>query len=386
MAEDSGQDRTEDPTSKKREESKKKGQVARSKEFSSGVVLFMTVSFAYFAGGLFSEPLVDLAKQNFGFDPAVIFDISEMGRAFKGSVFEVASVFVWLLFSVSFAAIFAAVVIGGWNFTLQSMTPKLSNMDPLKGLKERVFSVNGLVELFKALLKFIFIGGVGVVWVYTHLDQYIALADLDVMEAIGRAITYLIEGFFILVSITFLIAAVDVPYQMYQNSQKLKMTKQEVRDEYKNSEGKPEVKGRIKQLQREIAQRKMIGDVPDADVVITNPTHFTVALRYKPNEGGAPTLLAKGGDHLAIKIREIAKHHEITQIESPMLCRAIFYTTEINSEIPRGLYKAVAQVLAFVFQMSEYRRGQQEKPHLSQRFDIPDEYHFDARGRQAPKD
>lgn len=384
MAEDSGQDRTEDPTSKKKEEAKDKGQVARSREFSSSVVLFMTVSFAYFAGSVFSEPLLDVARQNFAFDVNAIADTSAMKSAFQASVFQVAGAFIWILVSVAFAAIFSAIVIGGWNFSLKSLAPQLSRMDPIKGFTERVFSKNGLVELVKALIKFVLIGGLGVTWIYIHLPEYLDLAEQPVLSAITQVADHLVVGLFFLVGTTFIISAIDVPYQIYQNAQKLKMTKQEVKDEYKDSEGKPEVKSKVKQLQREIAQRKMIGDVPEADVVITNPTHFSVALRYKPEEGGAPKLIAKGGDVLAIKIREIAKHHKIMQIESPLLCRAVFYTTDVDSEIPRGLYKAVAQILAFVFQMNEYKRGRHEKPHLSQKFDIPDEYQFDSRGRSAP--
>ncbi len=255
-------------------------------------------------------------------------------------------------------------------------------MNPIKGLTTRVFSMNGVVELIKAIIKFIFIGGVGVYWIYTHIPEYVELASLPPLTAIVKSIEHLVMGFLVLVSCSFFIAAIDVPYQLYQNSQKLKMTKQEVRDEYKDTEGKPEVKGKIKQMQREISQRRMMGAVPEADVIITNPTHFSIALRYKPDEGGAPKVIAKGADIIAMKIREIGTHHKITQIESPMLCRAIYYTTEVDKEIPRGLYKAVAQILAFVFQMNEYKRGRQEKPYLAKKFDIPDEFQFDSRGKR----
>lgn len=386
MAEDSGQDRTEEPTAKKREQAKEKGQVARSKEFSSGVVLLLTVSIGYFLGASFTQPIINIAQFNFAFDVNSIFDINAMQAAFQASVFEVAGVFIWLLLGVSFASISAAIIIGGWNFSLKALTPKMSNMDPIKGLTERVFSVNGLIELVKALIKFVFIGGIGVFWIYHKMPEYIDLAEMSPTAAISKCIEHLLLGFFLLVSCTFAISAIDVPYQLYKNSQKLKMTKQEVRDEYKDSEGKPEVKSKVRQLQREIAQRKMMGNVPDADVVITNPEHFSVALRYKPDEGGAPKLIAKGADLLAFKIREVAKHHNIMMIESPLLCRAVFYTTEVDQEIPRGLYKAVAQVLAFVFQMNEYQRGRQEKPKMSNKFDIPEEFQFDSRGRQPKSD
>ncbi|MDP3366475.1 MAG: flagellar type III secretion system protein FlhB, partial [Pseudomonas sp.] len=159
-----------------------------------------------------------------------------------------------------------------------------------------------------------------------------------------------------------LIAAVDAPFQLWSHKQKLKMTKQEVRDEYKDTEGKPEVKGRIRQLQREMAERRMMQAVPQADVVITNPTHFAVALKYDPEKGGAPLLLAKGGDFLALKIREIAQEHKVMVLESPGLARAVYYSTELDQEIPAGLYLAVAQVLAYVYQLRQYQAGKGKRP------------------------
>ncbi len=382
MADDSSEDRTEDPTSKKQEEAKEKGQVARSREFSSAIVLLMTATFATSLGSMLVTPILDVAKVNFGFEPMAAFEPHVMVDSLVAGILEVAKVFLLLLVGVFLAAIASAILVGGWNFSLQALQPKLSKMDPIKGLTERVFSKNGLVELVKAVIKFILIGSVGVFWIYTHLGEYMDLANLPVMEAIVRSLGHLLVGYFLLVATTFVIAAIDVPYQIYQNSQKLKMTKQEVKDEYKNTEGKPEVNGRIRQLQRELSQRKMMGNVPEADVIITNPTHFSVALRYKPDEGGAPKLIAKGADILALKIREIGTHHKIMQIESPLLCRAVYYTTDVDKEIPRGLYKAVAQILAFVFQMQEYKKGRQDKPYLSQKFEIPDEYQFDSKGRK----
>jgi flagellar biosynthetic protein FlhB len=173
-----------------------------------------------------------------------------------------------------------------------------------------------------------------------------------------------------------LIVIVDVPFQIYEHQKNLKMTKQEVRDEYKDTEGKPEVKGKIRQLQREMSQRRMLQDVPQADVVITNPTHFSVALRYKPDSDDAPILLAKGGDQIALKIREIANANDVEIVEAPALARAVYYNSEIGQEIPSGLYMAVAQILAYVFQLRQFRRRASKRPNMPD-LPIPDELRRD---------
>jgi flagellar biosynthetic protein FlhB len=240
-----------------------------------------------------------------------------------------------------------------------------------------MFSMKALMELLKASAKVTVILGT-TIWLLNHYAQpMFRLSDQDVGTAIIESTKISAYALIILSACTLLIAAVDVPLQLYEYNKKLKMSKQEVKDESKDTDGKPEVKGRIRQLQREMAQRRMMADVPNADVIITNPTHYAVALKYNPESMATPILLAKGGDNIALKIREIAKAHDIEIIESPVLARAIFHTTEIDNEIPAGLYLAVAQVLAYVFQLRSYRKGRGQKPKYPTNLNVPRDMYFD---------
>lgn len=373
MAEDSSEDRSEEPTAKKKQQSMEKGQVARSKEFSATLVMFIAGVTAYFSGPLFLDALIGMAKKSFAFDPGVFTNTLSMAQNLKGFILQLAPLLITFMLALTASALAAAIIIGGWNFSMKALAPKFSNMDPIKGIK-KLFSVNGLMELAKALGKFVIIGGAGALWIRMHWHEYLDMSLMGANDAIMQGLEHLLIGFLILVAATAIISIVDVPFQIIQNANKLKMTKQEVKQEYKDSEGKPEIKQKVRQLQREMSNRRMMGEVPDADVVITNPTHFAVALRYKMEKDSAPLLLAKGGDELAFKIREIAEFHKVTIVESPLLCRAIYYTTKLDKEIPHGLYKAVAQVLAYVFQLNEFRKGEADRPHLPKNFDIPSEY------------
>ncbi len=272
------------------------------------------------------------------------------------------------------------IALGGFIFSSKAMAPKLNRMDPIAGIK-RMFSVNSLIELLKSIAKVALI-----LWVTIWILQYYAQAMFRMSdEPIGNAIIHSLDiSIFatILLSVTtILIAAIDVPIQIYQYNKKLKMSRQDQKDEAKDTDGKPEVKGRIRQLQREMAQRRMMGNVPQADVVITNPEHFSVALRYDPDNMDVPVMLAKGGDHVAMKIREIANAHKIEIIQSPVLARAIFYTTDIDEEIPAGLYLAVAQVLAYVFQLRNYRKGKGDRPQYPRNINVPRDMRYDSKGK-----
>ena len=226
-----------------------------------------------------------------------------------------------------------------------------------------MFSLNALTELLKALAKFFMILVVALVVLSNDRQALLAIANEPLEQAIIHSVQVVGWSAMWMAAGLLLIAALDVPFQLWQTHKKLKMTKQEVRDEYKDSEGKPEVKQRIRQLQREVSQRRMMAAVPEADVIITNPTHYAVALKYDPDKGSAaPLLLAKGTDFIALKMREIAAEHKVQILESPELARAIYYSTELEQEIPAGLYLAVAQVLAYVFQIRQYRAGKGKAP------------------------
>jgi flagellar biosynthetic protein FlhB len=250
------------------------------------------------------------------------------------------------------AALAGPAMMGGLLFSPEAVAFKLEKLDPIKGLG-RVFSTKGLIELVKALLKFFLVLGVAVL-VYKFLEREVmALITFDVMDGIVRAGGMIMLALILLSATLVLIAAIDVPFQLWSHSKQLKMTKQEIKDESKETNGRPEVKARVRQLQREASQRRMLQDVPDADVVITNPTHYSVALKYDTDGSGAPRVVAKGQDLIALKIRSIAIEHDVTIFEEPPLARALHGTTEIGDEIPGPLFLAVARVLAYVFHLKK---------------------------------
>ncbi|MFV9682829.1 flagellar biosynthesis protein FlhB [Pseudomonas sp. NY15367] len=362
MAEsESGADKSEEPTGKRLEESRKKGQIARSKELNTlAVTLTGTVALILF-GAYMGNVLMDIMRGNFSLPRDVLMSERSMALYLLASGKEALLAVQPFLIALLIASVAGPIALGGWLFSAEALQPKASRMNPLAGLK-RMFSVQALVELVKALAKFLVILAVALVVLAIDQDDLLAIANEPVEPAILHSLRVVGWSAFWLSCGLILIAAVDVPFQLWSHKQKLMMTKQEVRDEYKDTEGKPEVKGRIRQLQREMAERRMMQAVPQADVVITNPTHFAVALKYDPEKGGAPMLLAKGGDFLALKIREIAQEHQVMVLESPALARAVYYSTELDQEIPAGLYLAVAQVLAYVYQLRQYKAGKGKRP------------------------
>jgi flagellar biosynthetic protein FlhB len=378
MAEsESGQDKTEDPTDKRKKDSRDKGEVARSKELNTLAIMLVGASALLIFGGALAQDMMELMRINFSLPREVIMDQKSMANYLLHS----GQIGLWaiqpIMISLVLAAIIGPISLGGWLFAFSSMAPKFSRMNPLSGLK-RMFSTKALVELIKAFAKFIIVLFVALAVLSSDIDdlQRIAHEPLEMaiihsLQVVGWSTLWMACGLII-------IAAVDVPVQLWESHKKLLMTKQEVRDEHKDQEGRPEVKQRIRQLQREMSQRKMMAAVPDADVVITNPTHYAVALKYDPEKGGAPMLLAKGSDFTALKIREIAVANDILLLESPELARSIFYSTDLDQEIPAGLYLAVAQVLAYVYQIRQYRAGKGKRPDPLKDLPIPPDLRRDS--------
>lgn len=362
MAEsESGADKSEEPTSKRLEEARQKGQIARSKELGTLAVTFGAAAALLIFGAEIGRSMLGIMQGNFALPREVLLDEGSMARYLLRTGMEALLALQSFFIVVLIMSILGSVAVGGWLFSGEALQPKFSRMDPLQGIK-RMFSAHALVELLKALAKFVVILLVALAVLKADQDDLLAIANESVESAIMHSI--LVTGWSLLWMACglILIAAVDVPFQLWDSKQKLMMTKQEVKDEYKDSEGKPEVKSKIRQLQRQMAERRMMQQVPEADVVITNPTHFAVALKYDPAKGNAPVMLAKGGDFLALKIREIAQEHKVTLLESPALARAVYYSTEVDQEIPAGLYLAVAQVLAYVYQLKQFRAGKGKRP------------------------
>ncbi|HCA22649.1 MAG TPA: flagellar biosynthesis protein FlhB [Pseudomonas sp.] len=373
MAEsDSGQERTEEPTGKRLQESRDKGQVARSRELNTLAVVMVAAVGLLTLGPAMVQKLMNIMSFNFSVEREALYSNDSMGLHLFASVGEGLQVLGPLFFLLLVASIVGPVLLGGWLFSTKSLAPKFERMNPLAGLK-RMFSLKALVELLKALGKFLVVLGAALLVLHLRTEDLLSMGQESLQSAIVHCAWVLASSLIILSASLILIAAVDVPFQLWDHKQKLRMTKQEVKDEFKDSEGKPEVKGRIRQLQREMAERRMMDKVPQADVVITNPTHFAVALKYDPLATGAPVLLARGADLVAQRIREVASENQIVVLESAPLARAVFYSTELDREIPAGLYLAVAQVLAYVFQLRQFRAGQGKRPGPMPEPPIPDD-------------
>ncbi|KAA0876624.1 flagellar biosynthesis protein FlhB [Nitrincola tapanii] len=376
MAEETGQEKSQEPTQKRIDDARKKGDIARSKELTTLALLMAAGAAALLFGGGVARTMTDIFATNFSLSHEVINDPAYMISYLYHSLLN-AFLSLWGFFLlVALACLFASIALGGWNFSGESLMPKGSRLDPIAGIK-RMFSLKSLIELLKAIAKVLIVGAVAVLAITLLRPELMALTAENVMAAIGHAVTIIAWAFLVISATMIFVVLVDVPFQLYDYRKKLKMTMQEVRDEMKNTEGKPEVKRRIRQLQYEMSQRKMMQDVPTADVVITNPTHYAVAIRYDQASSDAPVVLALGADFVALKIREIATEHQVPIVEAPALARSLFYNARIGDEIPSGLYNAVAQVLAYVFQLRDPLLPQSPKAPRESDLEIPDELRVD---------
>lgn len=366
-----GQERTEEPTPKRRREAREKGQIARSRDLNTTLVMLAGVAGLYAFGGYMGEGLFTVIDTNFRFGREVAFDPMAPVRMLQQAIGQGLLIVAPFVLLMLVAAIGGSVVLGGWSFSMQAMQPKLEKLDPIKGLK-RIFSVRGLVELAKAIAKVAVVGVVGSMMLYNFQDDFRLLADASLEAGIAQGVKLFFTAFLLLSLALVLVAAVDVPYQLWETTKNLRMTKQEIKDEYKETEGKPEVKGRIRQMQRELARGRMLEQVPKADVVVTNPTHFAVALKYDQLKMRAPKVVAKGTDLVAARIRELAAENKVPIFEAPPLARALYHTTQLDREIPGGLYLAVAQVLAYIYQLRNVAATGQ-RPHRPQP-EIPEDF------------
>jgi len=382
---ESGQERTEEATAKRLEKAREEGQVARSRELNTLLILLGGVGGLIVYGGGIAQFLLDDMRHNFELSREVAFDPQIALNHLWNTTIAAGQALLPLFTLLMIAAFVGPVALGGWLYSAKAIMPKGSRINPLSGLK-RMFSMSALVELIKSLAKFLVLAGIAVLIIRSMQQPLVELGLQELEPAIARALSMSSWAVFGVSAGMILIAAIDVPYQLFEHSRKLKMTKQEVREEMKDTEGKPEVKSRIRQLQREMARRRMMEAVPQADVVITNPEHFSVALRYDPQQRGAPVVVAKGVDHTAMKIREIANAHGVQLLPAPTLARAIYFTTDIDAEIPAPLYLAVAQVLAYVFQIKAYNDGKGRKPKPLDEFELPPDMHFDPAGKRADTD
>ncbi|HDN9005626.1 MULTISPECIES: flagellar biosynthesis protein FlhB [Aeromonas] len=372
---DTDQERTEQPTGKRLQQAREKGQIARSKELGTASVLLSAVFGLLFIKGYLANAMLKVVTMGFTLNREQAFDPNAMVAMVPALLGELVFPLGLLFALVAIAAFIGNILMGGMNFSTEAMMPKFSKMSPISGFK-RMFGVQSLIELVKSIAKVVFITLFAWWMLSSQFDHLLNLSMEGFPGGIIDALDLFLWMLIILCCALLPIVAIDVPFQKWNHMRQLKMTKQEVKDEFKDSEGKPEVKGKIRQLQMQMAMRRMMGDVPKADVVITNPTHYSVALKYDAGKpGAAPKVLAKGTDEIAMKIREIAREYEIPIMPSPALTRAIYHSTELGHEIPEGLFAAVAQVLAYVFQLKKFRRGQGRRPQpLAKDLPIPTEY------------
>ena len=351
MAEEqTGQERTEQPTERRLQEARKKGQVPRSKELNTMLSLLLASISLLIFGGHISQNLMQISVEGFSIPRELAFDTAQLPFQFMYMVSQ-ALLALSPFMAIMLVAVFAGpLLMGGWSFSLETISFKLEKLDPVKGLA-RIFSLKSLVELAKALAKFVLLLGAAILVFFTIDQQLLSLSSMTPKAAGLEAVTILVQVLLILSATTILIVALDVPFELWNHSKQLRMTKQEIKDEMKETDGNPQVKQRIRTLQRQLAESRMMEDVKTADVVITNPTHYAVALQYLDRPGSAPKVLAKGKDLTALRIRSIATDCDIPIFEAPPLARALYRSTEIGYEIPHVLYMAVARVLAYVFQL-----------------------------------
>jgi flagellar biosynthetic protein FlhB len=352
VADDSDQEKTEQPTEKKQRESREKGEVPRSRDLSGALVVLAGVAALMSSGESAFLHARQIFSLGLGYSREALFTDALAGGALHAAMHEALLLFAPVAIATLLAALAGPLLLGGLNFSGKALEPKFDRLDPIKGLG-RIFAMRGLVELGKALLKLLFIGAVLALLLRHWQAELQATGRGSVIEGIAQSIGLLGRAALWFGSMLALIGGIDALYQKYDHGKNLRMTKQEIKDEMKESEGNPEMKGRIRQVQQAQSRRRMMQDLPHADVVVVNPTHFAVALRYDDGHMGAPRVIAKGADVLAQQIRLVAGSHHVPLVEAPPLARALYATTEIGREIPAALYVAVAQVLAYVYQLKQ---------------------------------
>lgn len=354
MAEDSDVEKTEPASGRRLEKARAEGQVPRSRELGAFLVLLSAVGTFWVAGPWLMQRMAALLRRGLTLDLPLSQEPQLMLVRFADLSFDAVLGFLPLLVALIVAAVLGPLLLGSWNFAPATLLPDLTRLDPIKGLAKLV-SMSGLAEMFKAIAKAVVLGGVAAWVIWSERGDLLSIFAQPVEVGLATAGSLVNYSFAACVAAMVLIVAVDVPFQLWQYHDKLKMSREDLKQESKESEGDPQVKGRIRALQREAARRRMMGAVPTADVIVTNPTHFAVALAYKSGMG-APKVVAKGRGELALKIRELGAEHGVPMLEAPPLARALYRHTDLDQEVPAALYAAVAEVLAYVYQLSNWRQ------------------------------
>lgn len=367
---DSDQEKTEPATPRRIEKAREEGQVARSRELATFLLLVCGVLGLWVMGNNLYDELGIVMEQAFLFDHGLAFDTARM-LSHVWSLGEhtlIALLPLFLLFTV--AAILGPTMLGGWLLSAKSLKPQLSKLNPLKGLK-RMFSTQALAELAKAIAKSALVGGVGVAYLWGQRDTLLGLMELPIQQALATAMRMAAVGCALIVTSLLLVILIDVPYQIWSHNKKLRMSREDIRQEHKETEGDPHVKGRIRSQQQAMARRRMMSKVPTADVIVTNPTHYAVALSYQQDAMSAPVVIAKGADQVAARIRELGDENRVPRLEAPPLARALYHHVDLDQEIPGDLYTAVAEVLAWAFRLKHVESDGGEVPATPRDLPVP---------------
>ncbi|MES2263431.1 MAG: flagellar biosynthesis protein FlhB [Pseudomonadota bacterium] len=369
MAEESDSEKTEPASAKRLEQAREEGDVPRSREVATFTVLMTAGAGLWMTGSSLVRDLRSAMVSGLTLDQEQIFHADVLLQRVGIDIGRVMLACLPLALAVMVVALASPLLVGGWLFSGKAITPNLMKLNPMRGLGNMV-STNALVELVKAVAKTIVVGFVAYLVVMKQKDAVLGLALEPLKLGSVHMVDLIGTSFLFIVGSLGFIAAIDAPYQIWHYANKMKMTRQELIQESKESDGNPQIKGKIRQLQREMAKRRMMADVPTADVVVTNPTHYAVALKYADGSRGAPKVVAMGTDEVAAKIRELAKEHKVAILEAPALARALYKHTDIGDEIPERLYAAVAEVLAYVFQLRTFKPGGRY-PDRPTRLDVP---------------
>jgi len=356
MSEDSDAEKTEDASPRRLQKAREEGDIPRSRELATFAVLMTAGAGLWITGGSLIGRLQGALESGLSLDREQIQNPTVLLERIGNDVGGVLLACLPLAFAIMLVALAAPMLIGGFNFSSKAFMPNFMKLNPLKGIGNMV-STNSLIELLKAIAKTLVVGAVAWIVIRSETDAVLGLAVEPLGTSTGHLADLVARAFLYIVGSLGVIALIDGPYQVWHYNNKHKMTRQEMIQESKESDGNPQIKGKIRQMQRQMARNRMMQNVPTADVVVTNPTHYAVALKYTDGQAGAPRVVAKGVDEVAAKIRELARENKVALLEAPALARALYKHTEIDDEIPETLYSAVAEVLAYVFQVRNFKAG-----------------------------
>ncbi|NIG18104.1 flagellar type III secretion system protein FlhB [Pantoea sp. Al-1710] len=380
MAEESDEDKTESPTAHRLEKAREEGQIPRSRELTSVLMLLAGLLILWLGGELMAEQLASMLATGFRFDHAMVTDDKMIIAHISNLIGQAVMALLPLMAGLVIVAIAAPMLLGGINISGKSIKLDFNKLNPLSGLK-RMVSSQTWAELLKAILKAVLVGLVGGWYIWSHWQEMLRLISESPINALHHGLTMIAISCALIMLGLVPMVGFDVFWQLYSHFKKLKMSRQEIRDEHKQNEGDPHVKGRIRQAMRAAARRRMMADVPKADVIVTNPTHYSVALQYQEGKMSAPKVIAKGAGDIALKIRELAKEHRIPILEAPPLARALYRHTEIGQFIPGALYAAVAEVLAWVWQLRRWKREGGLIPTKPKQLPVPADMDFAGENR-----